>query len=168
MNISYPYLIADRQGSIVDATWPALELLGTDSDTIVGSRIEDIAATDDRADLERLVTAPGWDPRTWRLGTFHAVRDGRPVRLRFGAIVLDENRLAIRLDPDCDDSTARNRDVPKVLDAWRQQERDLALLAPGTIDYALSELEADWLSREYQRLVAAGAKSETMQSARSR
>lgn len=168
MNLSYPYLIADPRGSIVDSTGPAAELLGTDSEAIVGSQIEDLAATEDQADLEHLVTDPGWQPRTWRVGTFHAVRDGHPIRLRFAAIGLDPGRLAIRLDPDCDESGARNRDVAKVLEAWRQQERDLAQLAPGTIEYALSELEADWLSREYQRLVTAGAAGEAAQWARSR
>ena len=103
MNLSYPYLIADPRGSIVDSTGPAAELLGTDSEAIVGSQIEDLAATEDRADLEHLVTDPGWQPRTWRVGTFHAVRDGhlgQALDVQFGHVAtsLGDRQFGALLD----------------------------------------------------------------------
>lgn len=153
------YVIADGHGSCLDATEPALELLGTDLDTLRMLRVGDLSKANTPDSLTRQLVASCEQVGTWLPGTCELLRaDGATVAVRFGTIRLKSGELVARFDPLA--RTATNRSSPReVLQAWRHQEQALAWTPPGTTEHRLAELEALWLGAEYQRLAIARAES---------
>jgi hypothetical protein len=153
------YVIADGHGSCLDATDPALELLGTDIDTLRMLRVGDLTKPDSPDSLTRQLIASCDNVGNWLSGTCELLRaDGATLTVRFGTIRLKSGELAARFEPL--DRQPTNADSPRqVLEAWRHQELALAWTAPGSAEHRIAELEALWLGAEYQRLALARAET---------
>lgn len=153
------YVIADGHGSCLDATGPALELLGTDIDTLRMLRVGDLTKPDSPDSLTGQLVASCDDIGHWLGGTCELLRaDGALVRVRFSTLRMKSGELAVRFERL--DDKAAERAVPReVLQAWREQELALARTQAGSLEHRAAELEALWLAAEYQRLAIARAKS---------
>lgn len=153
------YVIADGHGSCLDATGPALELLGTDITTLRMLRVGDLTKPDTPDSLTRQLVASCDNVGRWLGGTCELLRaDGATVRVRFATLRLKTEQLAVRLEPLVDEG-AETKGPREVLQAWREQELALAWTQVGSIDHRAAELEALWLAAEYQRLAVARAES---------
>ena len=147
-------MIADSHGSCLDATGPALELLGTNIDTLLMLRVGDLAKPDSPNSLTRQLIA---SCDTSALGSAAPANCCAPTGRHgrsFGTIRLKGGELAARFEPL--PGAATNANSPRqVLEAWRHQEQALAWSPSGTTEHRLAELEALWLGAEYQRLAIA-------------
>lgn len=153
------YVIADGHGSCLNATDPALELLGTDMDTLRMLRVGDLTKPETPDSLTRQLVASCENPGEWLGGTCELLRaDGTTVAVRFGTIRLRSGELVARFEP-LGRAPADANSPREVLEAWRHQEQALAWTPPGTTEHRLAELEALWLGGEYQRLSIARAES---------
>ena len=153
------YVIADGHGSCLDATDPALELLGTDIDTLRMLRVGDLTKPDTPDSLTRQLIASCDNVGRWLSGTCELLRaDGATVRVRFATLRLKTAELAVRFEPLVDDATDA-QGPREVLQAWREQELALAWTRAGSLEHRVAELEALWLAAEYQRLAVARAES---------
>ena len=153
------YVIADGHGSCLDATGPALELLGTDIDTLRMLRVGDLTKPDTPGSLTRQLIASCDNVGNWLSGTCELLRaDGATLAVRFGAIRLKSGELAARFEPLAGAAISANS-PRQVLEAWRHQELALAWTAPGSAEHRIAELEALWLGAEYQRLAIARTES---------
>ena len=154
-----PYVIADGHGSCLDATAPALELLGTDIDTLRMLRVGDLTKPDTPDSLTRQLVASCDNIGDWLGGTCELLRaDGASVRVRFATLRMKSGDLAVRFEP-LGEEAADSKGPREVLQAWREQELALAWTQAGTIEHSVTELEALWLAAEYQRLAIARAES---------
>ena len=153
------YVMADGHGSCLDATQPALELLGTDLDTLRMLRVGDLSKANTPDSLTRQLVASCEQVGSWLRGTCELLRaDGATLAVRFGTIRLKSGELVVRFEPLV--RPAADANTPReVLEMWRQQEQALAWTPPGTIEHRIAELEALWLGAEYQRLAIARAES---------
>ena len=153
------YVIADGDGACVDATERALELLGTDRDTLRLLRVGDLSKPETPDTLTRQLVACYEQVGTWLTGQCEILRpDGSTLPVRFGTIRLRSGVLAARFEPLVFGPDRRGpRDA---LDAWRTQELAIAATASGTREHLFAELEALWLGAEYQRLAIARASSD--------
>ena len=154
-----PYVIADGHGSCLDATDLALELLGTDLDTLRMLRVGDLSKPNTPDSLTRQLVASCDRVGSWLTGTCELLRaEGATVAVRFGTIRLKSGELVTRFEPLT--RAAADANSPReVLEAWRHQEKALVWTPPGTREHQLAELEALWLGAEYQRLAIARAES---------
>ena len=153
------YVIADARGCCLDATDPALELLGTDIDTLRMLRVGDLSKPDTPDSLTGQLIASCDNVGAWLSGVCELLRaDGAAVAVRFGTLRLKSGELVTRFEPLT--SATRGTDGPReTLEAWRRQELALSWTAPGTMEHRVAELEALWLAAEYQRLAIARAES---------
>ena len=151
------YVIADGHGSCLNATDPALELLGTDMDTLRMLRVGDLTKPETPDSLTRQLVASCENPGEWLGGTCELLRaDGASVRVRFATLRLKTEELAVRFEPLVDEA-AETKGPREVLQAWRGQELALAGTRTGSIEHRVAEFEALWLAAEYQRLAVARA-----------
>jgi len=153
------YVIADGHGSCLDATDPALELLGTDIETLRMLRVGDLTKPDTPDSLTRQLIASCDGVGQWLGGTCELLRaDGASARVRFATLRLKTEELAVRFEPLVDEA-AESKGPREVLQAWREQELALARTQAGSLEHRVAELEALWLAAEYQRLAVARAAS---------
>lgn len=153
------YVIADDHGSCADATGPALELLGIDMGTLLVSRVGDLTKPDTPDSLTRQLVASWDDIEHWLGGTCELLRpDGAAVRVRFATIRMKSGGLAVRFQR-LEDVTAERRGPRAVLQAWREQELELAQTPAGSLEHRIAQLEARWLAADYQQLALARAES---------
>ena len=156
---SVAYVIADGHGSCLDATGPALELLGTDIDTLRMLRAGDLTKPDTPDSLTGQLVASCDNVGHWLGGTCELLRaDGASVRVRFATLRMKTGELAVRFDR-LDDTSVERATPREVLAAWREQELALARTQAGSLEHRAAELEALWLAAEYQRLAIARARS---------
>jgi hypothetical protein len=153
------YVIADDRGSCRDATGPALELLGIDIGTLLLLRVGDLTKPDSPDSLTRQLVAGCDDIERWLVGTCELLRpDGAAVRVRFATLRMKSGELAVRFDRP-EDVTAGRQGPRAVLQAWREQELELAQTPAGSREHRIAQLEARWLAAEYQQLAIARAES---------
>ena len=153
------YVIADGHGSCLDATGPALELLGTDIDTLRILRVGDLTKPDTPDSLTGQLIASCDNIGHWLRGTCELLRaDGASVRVRFATLRLKSGELAVRFEL-LDDGSAERATPREVLQVWREQELALARTQAGGLEQRTAELEALWLAAEYQRLAIARAEA---------
>jgi PAS domain-containing protein len=153
------YVIADAHGSCLDATDPALELLGTDPDTLRLLRVGDLTKPDTPDSLTQQLIASCDNIGAWLRGVCELLRaDGASVRVQFATVRMKSGELAVRFEPLVAEAGAR-KGPREVLQAWREQELVLAGTQAGSIEHRVAELEALWLAAEYQRLAVARAGS---------
>jgi hypothetical protein len=146
-------VFADAHGSCLDATDRALELLGTDADTLRMLRVGDLS----KSESTRQLVASCDDVGHWLDGKCELLRaDGATIKVRFGAIRLKTGELVARFEPL---AGSRANGPRHALEAWRRQELAVMQSEPGTIEHRLAELEALWLAAEYQRLAVERAES---------
>ncbi len=153
------YVIADAHGSCLAATGPALELLGMDIDTLRLLRVGDLTKPETPDSLTRQLVASCDDTDHWLGGTCDLLRpDGADVQVRFATLRTKDRALAVRferLDP-----MSAEREPPRaVLQAWREQELELAQTPAGSLEHRIAQLEALWLAAKYQQLAIARAES---------
>ena len=153
------YVIADDHGSCLEATRPALELLGMDIDTLRLLRIGDLTKPDTPDSLTRQLVASCDRPDHWLGGTCELLRpDGACVRVRFATLRPKSGQLAVRFERLDDESV--EREPPRaVLHAWREQELELAQTPVGSFEHRVAQLEALWLAARYQQLAIARSES---------
>ena len=153
------YVVADDHGSCLDATDPALELLGTDIDTLRLLRVGDLTKPDTPDSLTGQLVASCDSIGNWMVGTCELLRaDGAPVQVRFATFRTESGELAVRFQR-LDDTSSESGHPRVVLQAWREQELALARTQAGTLEHRIAQLEALWLAAEYQRLAIARAES---------
>ena len=153
------YVIADAHGSCLDATDPALEMLGIGIETLRLLRVGDLSKANSPDSLTRQLVASCDQVGTWLTGVCELLRaDGASVPVRFGTLRLRSGELVARFErlPGAASSATGPRET---LEAWRQQELALARAPQGTIERQVVELEALWLAAEYQRLAIERAES---------
>ena len=137
----------------------ALELLGTDIDTLRMLRVGDLSKPNTPDSLTRQLVASCDQIGSWLTGTCELLRaDGALVRVRFATLRLRSGDLVVRFEP-LGDRAAYRKGPREMLQAWREQELALARTQAGTIEHRVAELEALWLAAEYQRLAIARAAS---------
>jgi hypothetical protein len=153
-------VIANGHGACLDATPPALELLGTDLNTLRMLRVGDLTRPDTGNSLIGRLIESCDKIDHWLGGTCELLRpDGGSVRVRFATLRTKDRHLAIRFET-VDDPFLQDRVLPRaMLEAWREQEVALAGTPPGGLEHRAAQLEALWLAAEYQRLAIARAEA---------
>jgi PAS domain-containing protein len=150
------YLVADPSGACLHGTPAALRLLGIDGTALRGLKLGDLfpAGTPDGLP-QRLAGAT--TAGTWTATEAELYRgDGNTVRVELASMRAPSGELVVRLNSTATDEQAAP-DVHEVLQAWRREELEMAACAPGTPEHLLADVEAQRLSAEYRRLVAAVA-----------
>ena len=154
------YVVADGHGSCLDATGPALELLGTDIATLRMLRVGDLTKPDTPDSLTGQLIASCDNIDHWLRGACELLRpDGASVRVSFATLLMKSGEFAVRFEELDDTSDERARAPRAVLQAWREQELALTRTRPGSLEHRAAQLEALWLAAEYQRLAIARAES---------
>lgn len=151
------YLVADPRGACLHGTPAALRLLGIDGTALRGLKLGDLFPFGAPDGLPPQRPAGATDVGTWSATEAEVVRgDGSTVRVDLATMRAPSGELVVRMNSR-DSAEQSAPDVHEVLQAWRREELEMAASAPGTPEHLLADVEAQRLSAEYRRLVAAVA-----------
>lgn len=149
-------IVVDAEGRYVDASPLALELLGVDLLTLrarqPGAFKDPATGPIDEARRADLIAAvPGG-----LLGETTIRRtDGSTFRARFTLVPHPDRPgfLIATIEPvDAPHGETVVRTLPELLEAWRQADRDLAALEPGTAEWRAANARVEEARDTYQRL----------------
>ncbi|MBA2300791.1 MAG: hypothetical protein H0W22_08480 [Chloroflexi bacterium] len=156
MQFNAGYLVADRTGTCLHGTAAALDLLGMTSTTLRRLKVGDLFPGGAPRSLSRLLESVT-ESAAWTTTETDVIRgDGTTIRANLASLRTPTGELVLRLTCSPVD-VSTSGDVREVLQAWRREELQLAASTPGTPEHLLADVEAQRLSAEYRRLVAAVA-----------
>ncbi len=147
-------ILVRSDSTIVEATDAALAILGLTMEQLKSLPPGGLSLDEDRDASAGFEAAWHESGRGAILGAGTArLLDGRLVRLRYLITPVDGDVFEIVLEESEESVSvpARAYTVGAVLSAWRQAERKLEALEPGTHEWLAANAEVEYFREEYQR-----------------